>query len=896
MYSANFRGFAIRRILVLSLLTLAGLAATFYWQEVKSATTTAALPTLPTLRGEAALDHLKQQGIYASLSEAVTAARYSAQPLPSGRVFEFVNPDNNLRATFNAADRSGARVTASNNKQQRELAIKLAGYGYGQNIIALSPRGVDARQNRVEYTHLPESAIRNPQSAIKEWFVNTRDGIEHGFTLPAPPAVERKGEAALRIEMEIGGDFSVRLSAETQTVSLVDSAGAAELRYDKLRVYDANRRDVPAHFELNTLAPARGTDSNRLAIVVDDRAAAYPLTIDPLLAQGPRLTAGDGAAEDYFGAAVAISGNTAIVGAPRNDINGDADQGAAYIFVRSGGVWTQQDKLRAATGAAGDFFGGSVGIGGDTAIVGAYLNDVGANANQGTAYVFTRSAGVWTQQDKLTAGDGAANDFFGFSIAIDGDTAIVGAHLNDASANGNQGAAYVFTRGSGVWSQLQKLTAPDAAAGDLFGVSIALDAGTAVIGASGKVERGNADAGAAYAFTRSGGLWTMQQKLLPDISAVGNFFGAAVALSGDTALIGSFGDDIGANANQGSAVVFVRSAATWTKQQKLTASDGSPDDRFGLSVALSGDTAVVGATGKDFAGADQGAAYVFSRSGVAWAQRPRLFAIDGEADDKFGAPVAISGDTVLAGASFDDIGANANQGSAQVFVICQGLAEQQRLTANLGSAGDAFGYSVAISGDTAVIGALYNDLGGNADQGTAYVFVRNGATWTQQQKLTDANGVAYDYFGASVAIGGDTVVIGADGNAGLGAAFVFVRNGAVWTQQQKLTDANGAASDSFGRSVAISGDTVVIGAPYDDVGGNLDQGSVIVFVRNGATWTQQRKLTDSLGAAGDDFGRSVAIGGDTAVIGAYGNAGQGAAFVFVRNGAVWTQKQKLTDA
>jgi hypothetical protein len=194
-----------------------------------------------------------------------------------------------------------------------------------------------------------------------------------------------------------------------------------------------------------------------------------------------------------------------------------------------------------------------------------------------------------------------ANDLFGFSVAIDGDTAFVG-------ANSNQGAVYVFTRSGGSWTELQKLTAPDAAAGDLFGVSLALDAGTVVIGASGKTERGDAGAGAAYVFTLSGGVWTAQQKLLPDISAASNLFGAAVAVSGDTALIGSFGDDIGAKTDQGSAVVFVRSAGVWTKQQKLTAADGLADDKFGLAVALSGDTAVIGAIGDDFDGTDRGSA------------------------------------------------------------------------------------------------------------------------------------------------------------------------------------------------------------------------------------------------------------------------------------------------
>ena len=149
--------------------------------------------------------------------------------------------------------------------------------------------------------------------------------------------------------------------------------------------------------------------------------------------------------------------------------------------------------------------------------------------------------------------------------------------------NTNQGAAYVFTRSDGAWSQTQKLAASDAAAGDLFGFSVALDAETAVIGASGKDKNAATGAGAAYVFTLSGGTWTPQQKLLPDISAADNFFGAAVAVSGDTALIGSFGDDIGANADQGSAVVFVRSGSTWTKQQKLTTTDGAAGDKFGLS-------------------------------------------------------------------------------------------------------------------------------------------------------------------------------------------------------------------------------------------------------------------------------------------------------------------------
>src|SRR5262249_9061705 len=337
------------------------------------------------------------------------------------------------------------------------------------------------------------------------------------------------------------------------------------------------------------------------------------------------------------------------------------------------------------------------------------------------------------------------------------------------------------------------------------GVSVALDAETAVIGAVGKHEGGLANAGAAYVFTLSDGTWTERQKLSPPKFEQDEYFGAAVAVSGETALIGAFGDDVGANADQGAAHVFVRSGTVCSHQQRLTAGDGSANDQFGSAVAISGDTAVIGAFGKDFDGEDQGAAYVFSRSGTTWSQQPRLFASDGEAGDNFRAAVAISGDTLPARAPFDDVGGNADQGSAHVFQICQGLAQQQKITANNGGIYDYFGDAVAISGDTAVVGAPFDDIGGNGDQGSAYVFVRDGATGKQQQKLTATNGAAQDFFGVSVAIDGDTLIVGAHGpKPNPGAAYVFVRNGATWTQQQMLTPSDGGNYDRFSFSVAIS--------------------------------------------------------------------------------------------
>ncbi|MBS1796079.1 MAG: FG-GAP repeat protein, partial [Acidobacteria bacterium] len=367
-------------------------------------------------------------------------------------------------------------------------------------------------------------------------------------------------------------------------------------------------------------------------------------------------------------------------------------------------------------------------------------------------------------------------------------------------------------------------------------------------------------------------------KLTASDGAVNDFFGWSVAVSGDTAIVGAYADDVGANSNQGSAYVFTRSGTTWSQQAQLTAADGAPGDQFGYSVAISGDTVVVGASG-DTVGANpaQGSAYVFTRSGAAWTQQQKLLAADGAAFDQFGGSVAISGDTVLIGASRDTIGASSNQGSAYIFVRSGAAWSQQaQLLASDGAANDQFGESVGISGDTAIVGAFAHTVGANAAQGSAYVFTRSGAAWTQQAQLTAADGAGNDQFGWSVAISGDTAVVGAyvgtvGANAVQGSAYVFVRSGAAWSQQQKLTAADGAAGDQFGWSVAISGNIIIVGARFDDVGFNNDQGSTYVFVRSGAVWSQQQKLTVADGAAGDQFGYGVAISGSNMIVGAYLN-------------------------
>jgi len=331
-----------------------------------------------------------------------------------------------------------------------------------------------------------------------------------------------------------------------------------------------------------------------------------------LAVQQAQLIAWDAAAYDSFGFSVALSGETALVGAPYHTTGGKAYAGAAYVFTRSGGSWTAEAQLIAADGAAGDWFGYSVALSGETALVGARYHTTGGKAYAGAAYVFTRSGGSWTAEAQLIAADGADRDYFGYSVALSGETALVGAPYHTVAGKTDAGAAYVFTRSGGSWTAEAQLTAADGAVLDSFGDSVALSGETALVGALGHDTAGQAVAGAAYVFTRTAGSWMQQAQLTAGDGAHGDFFGTSVALSGETALVGAPAHATGGQAYAGAAYVFTRSAGAWTQQAQLTAGDGAVGDQFGDSVALSGETALVGAPYHDTAGqAAAGAAYVF---------------------------------------------------------------------------------------------------------------------------------------------------------------------------------------------------------------------------------------------------------------------------------------------
>jgi hypothetical protein len=364
-----------------------------------------------------------------------------------------------------------------------------------------------------------------------------------------------------------------------------------------------------------------------------------------------------------------------------------------------------EDKILAGDGAADDNFGTSVGISGTTAIVGAYLDDHNGT-DSGSAYLFNTTTG--TQSAKLMASDGAAEDQFGWSVGVSGTTAIVGANDDDDNG-GSSGSAYLFDTTTG--AQIAKLTASDAAPGDRFGESVAISGTTAIVGALDDDDNGS-QSGSAYLFDTTTG--TQSAKLTASDGAAEDRFGISVAISGTTAIVGAlYHDDNGTDS--GSAYLF--DTTTGVQIAKLTASDGAAGDLFGQSVAISGTTAIVGARGDGDNGTNSGSAYLFDTT--TGAQIAKLTASDGAAENYFGWSVAVSGTIAIVSAVGDQDNGFLS-GAAYLFDTTTG-AQIAKLTANDGALGDFFGYAVAIFDDIIMVGAIGDDDNGSGS-GSAYIY------------------------------------------------------------------------------------------------------------------------------------------------------------------------------
>jgi len=362
----------------------------------------------------------------------------------------------------------------------------------------------------------------------------------------------------------------------------------------------------------------------------------------PLLVKQAQLVAADPALLAQLGASVAISGDTVVGGAPAF-----FGPGAAYVFVKSGRTtWSQQQKLTATTTGTWSGFGSAVAISGDTIVVGSPFERGDGNFALGAVYIFVRSGTSWSLQQKLTP---ARNDInyttlFGGAVAINGDTILVG-HVGDFNGSSPGGSVHAYVWDGTTWSEQQKLV-PTNPANGFFGDAVALDGDTAVIG------DGSYHLGSAYIFARSGSFWTLQQRLRAGATTAGVNFGLAVAIDGETLVVTDPADDA-ADFHSGSAYVYTKIGQSWSLQQKLTAADPDPPGtiygkRFGHTVALSGDTLLAGA---DDDNNQRGAAYIFDRIGTSWSQRQKLTNFD-DSVSVFGLSVALSGDTAAIGSNW----------------------------------------------------------------------------------------------------------------------------------------------------------------------------------------------------------------------------------------------------
>ncbi len=565
-----------------------------------------------------------------------TTATASQQAVTS---YDLANPAQDFHISFKNGAVSVLPLGSSTSPW--EWGIALAGYGHGAAVQPPGPARMSSSGNRVEYD----------RGALSEWYVNSPRGLEQGFTLRQPPTSWDRQVGPLRLDLTTTGPLTGALSQDGAVVIFSSPDSAQALRYSGLLAYDSTGTQLDSWM---TVA------DGGLSVFVDDRAAVYPVIVDPLVTSQTKVTASDPLTSAVFGESVALDGTALVVGAWGVNTLGPS-AGAAYVF-RHGAGWTQEAKLLASDGLMNDYFGYSVDVSGEVAVIGA-LGRADSGFWSGAAYVFRHTTGGWVQQAKLEPSDPAAMAQFGRSVAISGNTIVIGAQ-GDGAKGPNAGAVYIFQWNGATWVQQAKLLASDGTSGDTFGISVAIDGATVVVGAQGRGDSGPLS-GAAYVFTQTNGAWTQQAKLLASDGAADDRFGSAVAVSGNLAVIGAEFADVAAP-NSGAAYVFGRNGTSWVQQAKLAPVNAAAYDTFGYSLATDGTSVVVGALDTDRLGTNSGSVYMFQNDGATWVQQGELLPTDGKTGDEFGNSVAVQNNLVAVGAHLADL-ALADAGAAYVF-------------------------------------------------------------------------------------------------------------------------------------------------------------------------------------------------------------------------------------
>lgn len=701
-----------------------------------------------------------------------------------------------------------------------------------------------------------------------------------------------------------------------------------------------------------------------------------------------KLLASDELAVHQFGFSVALSGNVALVAAVGTDAGDQRD--SAYLFRFNGSEWVEEAILQGGHG-----FGRALSLSGDLALVGAPYS--------GAAYLYRFNGSTWQEEAVLQADNSKFSDFFGTSVVISDDLALVGA-IADSLEGGSSGWVTVFRLNGTEWERSANLTPHDPSYRKQFGGSLSLSEKAAngrrvaIIGALGE--------NSAYLFGFNGSQWLEEAKLEPPHdSAEDDHFGRSVSVSGEMALVGASGiDDEIAGLNVGSAYLYNlspgnepditrpanrkkvvaqghritdtltisnsgREALDWSiasnvpwltvtpatgtvaansqqsltidalnltagtynsqltihsndpdepaetvllslvvqpPEKKLLPDDGKSADRFGSSVSIHGDLALIGRPADDELGYSSGSAIVYRRHGDNWQEEAKVTAPDGAEGDTFGAAVSIDGHLALIGAPGDDD--NGDQSGSAYFYRWNGQSWifEQKIGSNDGAEYDDFGRSVSLFGEWAVIAAPDDDDNGDYS-GAAYLYRYDGSRWQQEQKIVASDGASGDRFAASLSLYDDMLLVGAPskddkGLLSSGAAYVYRFDGSHWIEEARLRASDASEYDHFGTSVSLAGDMALIGAP-DSNGLGFDSGSAYLFrfterSSNGSAWIEEAKLSASDGREGEKFGTSVSLSESLALVGAYNysepnRTRPGAAYVFTLDGTSWQEHVKV---
>jgi hypothetical protein len=591
---------AMKRPLLAAAILLSGAVAVIPWQ-------TEAHRSLARPSAAESPAHAVAPALPVSLNDAMAAIRTRVEPLDRAPAsfteadWYACNDSSRFRSYFAPG---GVQLVSANPKSPWRWTQRVTGYGYGNKLAPPQASDPVVAANRLDYPR---------GNGLTEWFLNDSRGLEHGFTVRTAPAQEEAPGARglLTVTMALETGLTPRLNAAADSLAFTTADGKTQLHYAGLKSWDATGRVLPSRIEPR--------ENGEWALLVDDAGAQYPVTIDPLIYVQTEVTAPDGNPGDEFGAAVAISGNTAVVGAQVAAVDLEIP-GAAYVFVRDGlGGWSFQAKLVAEDPLA-VLFGFAVDIDGDTVVVGSVYDNNEKAVAYGAAYVYTRTGTAWTKAAKLTASDGVQGDYLGYDVGISGDTIVAGT---------DRVAVYVYVKPATGWATGTESAILLPIAADLrgFGKAVAIDGNTVIVGNEDADAGATSFAGAVHVFEKPAGGWAGTLNESAILTATGGStsddFGTSLDISGDTVIVGSDRVEVDDLEWAGAAYLFVRDHDdVWYQEDMVVSSSPTAYSNFGESVGISGDTAIVGETGN---GGNQCSAHVFTRSEGAWSQQAELF-------------------------------------------------------------------------------------------------------------------------------------------------------------------------------------------------------------------------------------------------------------------------------